>query len=389
MTMRVTNSTIYRKYTTSVNEVHSNLNKAMNKISSGAAYETAADNPLAYYAGKRMDNEYQDVVGKIDLLGDVQKRLYQQELGARSIQQTLSSGEGSALTKISYILNSPNNEISTTVGTVRDDLIQKQQSMVNDLNGKYENFYIYGGNDLSTVPFSLTYDTASNEMVFKYTHQFSGEDAPTEFEFTLEEKDDGFSFTLTKGNEDKLLEAMSEQGRMDVGYGSIHDTNTLIDTYTGGLNLLTGFTSDAASKGQVSLEDVEKALANSAIGLTGQAIITTNKYMNYLDTGEVGSDAIDKTEFSKKMGNVLDQIESTSDKLGAIYSDLGNKYNLLESTSSRLTTQKNSLEEQYKDKLGADPYASIIEMFSYRQSYLASLQVTNSILGTSLFDFMS
>lgn len=386
--MRVTNSTLYRKYTTSVNEVHSNLNKAMNKISSGAAYETAADNPLAYYSGKRMDNEYQDVISKKELLGDVQKRLYQQELGARSLQQKLSSGEDNASNRISYILNSPNNEISTTVATVRDDLIQKQQSMVNDMNGKYENFYIYGGNDLSTVPFSLTYDTGSNKMIFKYTHQFSGETTPEEFTFELEETNDGFSFTLTSGNWDKLEKAMGEQGRIDVGYGSIHDSNTLLDTYTGGINLLTGITSDSVKKGQIQQEDVEKALANSAIGLLGQSIVTTNKYINYLDTGSTGADAIDKSEFSEKLGNVLDEIGNTSNKLGAVYSDLGNKYNLLETTADNLANKKVALEDQYREKLGADPYEAIMEMFSHQQSYLASMRISSSILGTSLFDFM-
>ncbi len=40
--MRVTNSSTYRNYTTSLNSVHLKLNKSMTKISSGAAYETAA-----------------------------------------------------------------------------------------------------------------------------------------------------------------------------------------------------------------------------------------------------------------------------------------------------------------------------------------------------------
>ncbi|MCI8513220.1 MAG: flagellar hook-basal body protein [Lachnospiraceae bacterium] len=386
--MRVTNSTLYRKYTTSVNNVHSQLNKSMNKVSSGAAYEAAADNPLAYYSGKRMDTEYQDVLSKKELLGDIQKRLYQQELGARSLQQLLDTGESNVRSQISYILNTTNNEIPTTVSTVRDDLIQKQQSMVNSLNGKYENFYVYGGNDLSTTPFSLTYDTDTNEMTFKYTHKFSGDSTATEFEFKLQEQNGSYTFALTSGNGDKLMEAMSEQGRVDIGYGSIHDSNTLMDTYTGGINLLTGFTSDAVRKGQVTQADVEKALADSAIGLTGQSIVTMNKYINYLDSGTVGSDSINKDEFSQKLGVALDKIERTSNKLGAVYSDLGNKYNLLETTADRLTDQKISLEDQYREKMGADPYEAIMEMFSYQQSYMASLRVSSSIMGTSLFDFM-
>ena len=44
--------------------------------------------------------------------------------------------------------------------------------------------------------------------------------------------------------------------------------------------------------------------------------------------------------------------------------------------------------EQYKNKLGADPYDSIIEMYSYQQSYQAALKVGSYMIGTSLFDFM-
>ena len=44
--MRVVNSSMYRNYTSSLNKVHSQLNKSFNKISSSKAYETAADNPI-------------------------------------------------------------------------------------------------------------------------------------------------------------------------------------------------------------------------------------------------------------------------------------------------------------------------------------------------------
>ena len=44
--MRVVRSSVYRRYTSSLNDLQSNLNKSMNKVSTGAAYETAADNPI-------------------------------------------------------------------------------------------------------------------------------------------------------------------------------------------------------------------------------------------------------------------------------------------------------------------------------------------------------
>lgn len=81
--MRVVRSSVYRRYTSSLNDLQSNLNKSMNKVSTGAAYETAADNPLAYYQGKKMDHLYQDAKSKSSILGDIKNRLYQQEQGSK------------------------------------------------------------------------------------------------------------------------------------------------------------------------------------------------------------------------------------------------------------------------------------------------------------------
>ena len=139
--MRVTNSSYYRNFTNSINDVHGRLNKSMNKVSSGKAYEKASDNPLAYYEGKKIDNQYQDTLSKLGLITNVKNRLYQQELGARSIQNRLSE----AKKKIEYVRSDSNNSDMQIVQTVRDDLLQKQQSMVNDLNAQYQNNYIFGG----------------------------------------------------------------------------------------------------------------------------------------------------------------------------------------------------------------------------------------------------
>ena len=74
--------------------------------------------------------------------------------------------------------------------------------------------------------------------------------------------------------------------------------------------------------------------------------------------------------------------------IGTVYSDLGNKYKILETTETRLKTIQDSLTEQYKDKLGADPYAAIMEMYNNNYSYNAALKVGANLMGSSLFDFM-
>lgn len=376
--MRVTNASTTRNFTSSINDVHYKLNKSMNKVSTGKAYESAAENPLAYYEGKKIDNQYQDVISKLGLITDVKSRLYEQELGARDIQKTLSD----AKVKVEYILSGTNNSNPTTVGTIRDDLMQKQQAMVNELNSKYQNFYIYGGNDLSSTPFSLSEDG----MTLTFKHVFPGDKTATEITMELkEDPNNPGSYSYDISDPDKLLQAMREQGRVDIGYGDISNKDTLLDTYTEGLNLITGLNSDSlkAMNDQDALKAIQERLDNSPIGLLGKSIATLNKQIDGLNNGTADTD-----KFTEDMGKILDQMTLTEHNISTVYSDLGNKYALLETTEENLTNMKISLTEQYKDKLGADPYEAIMEMFSYQYSYSAAQQVATRLFQSSLFDFM-
>ncbi len=375
--MRVTNVSLYRNYTSSVNDVHVRLNKSMNKISSGAAYETAADSPLSYYAGKKMDNQFQDAMSKASLIKDVQNRVYQQELGARDIHSLLAQ----AKKQVQYARTATTTG-SGDIQTIRDDLLQKQQSMINDLNMQYEDFYIFGGNDVSTSPFSLSQQ--DDQMVMTYSHVFPGEDKVTEFTFILQEsaaKDGTYEFTLDEKPDadwDRLITAMSEQGRIDIGYGDISDRGTLLDTYTGGLNLITGFNSDAVRASNDPKAEIQKRLNESPIALIGSAALDINEY----------SVTNDKPKLVEVLGNTIDSMTETEHTLSTVFSDLGNKYSLLDDTLDRLNSISDSLQDQYREKLGADPYEAIMEMFNSQYSYNAALQVGSKLMGSSLFDFM-
>ena len=383
--MRVTNSSYSRKFTNSINDVHGRLNKSMNKVSSGKAYEKASDNPLAYYEGKKIDNQYQDTLSKLGLITNVKNRLYQQELGARSIQNRLSE----AKKKIEYVRSDSNNSDMQIVQTVRDDLLQKQQSMVNDLNAQYQNNYIFGGSDTTTPPFTLSAD--GRELTF--SHTFAGDDSATKMVMTLTQQTDGtyqYEFSGTKGNPpanmdsdetlDNIVKAMRETGYMDVGYGNISEPDTLLDTNTGGLNLITGLSAGAmnAMSDSQAKDEVIKRLNNSPVALVGKAVIASD---NYIGGGS-------REDFSSALGTVMDTMTDTEHSVSTVYSDLGNKYSLLESTEEKLTTIKLALTEQYKEKLGADPYEAITEMFSYQQSYNAALRVGSNMMSSSLFDFV-
>lgn len=394
---RVTNASTYRNYTSSVNNVHLTLNKSMNKVSSGELYESAADSPISYYAGQRIDTQYQDVISKKSLLKDVQNRIYQQELGARDIQDIIG-GVGGAKNKVQYARTA--TTVDYALESIKQDLLQKSQEIVNDLNIQYETFYIYGGNDITTPPFSLSADGKQ----FTYTHTFPGESQATKFVMDLEKQGDGsYEFTLSEGDPKKLLQAMQEQGRIDIGYGSIKDRETLLDTYTGGMNLLTGITSDEALNSSELIgtgtppiapadlgDKLMKALSKGPLGLVCQSANAIDDFIKVSDNPDSSADEVEEARgtLDDVLGQTIEDMTTAEQSVSSFYADLGNKYRLIDNMDERLSNLKSSLEVQYKDKLGADPYESIMEMFNNQSSYNAALKVGSKLMSSSLFDFV-
>ena len=373
--MRVVRSSVYRRYTSSLNDLQSNLNKSMNKVSTGAAYETAADNPLAYYQGKKMDHLYQDAKSKSSILGDIKNRLYQQEQGARDIQKTLSNSK----TSMQYVLDSSHNSSKTSVQTKRDALLQDVQSMVSNLNSQYQDFYIYGGNDITTAPFSLSGDGKTLTYIHKYS---DGTTKKIDMTMAYDKGKNTYSYNINPNDGlNSLLTAMREQGRVDIGYGDISNRQSLLDTYTGGLNMLTGLTSDSlnAMSDADAKDAIKAALETTPVALLSRSVMACDNYIN--DTTTVD-------QFTDTMGSVLKDAANTEHTISTVYSDLGNKYSLVETTKTRLDTLSDNLTEEYKDILGADPYEAITEMFSYQYSYSAALKMGSNLMQSSLFDFI-
>ncbi len=379
--MRVTNTSIYRNFTFTANDLHSKLIKSFSKIGGNSKkYESAAENPLAYYEGLNMDTHFQDLESKVSLIKDVKHRMYQQELGARAIQSALTGDNGSKF-QIEKALNATSDHTST-LSAVRDELTQSQHEIVNALNVQYQNIYVFGGNDSSQAPFYLSEDGKT----LTYRHLFPGDKTTTDITMTLTKQTDG-SYEYVIDDIDSVVKAMTEQGVMDLGYGYIGDRDSLIDTYTGGLNVLTGITSKTA-RDMISLgktDDlkalIQERMNGSAIALTGQAAFAVQDYID--NPTQDGLNTMNKV-----LGDTLSEIDASSIRLGTIYEELGIKYSRLDDTHTRLLSVQDSLTEAYADKLGADPYEAIMEMVSNQYSYNAALQVGTKLMETSLFDFM-
>ena len=407
--MRVTARTYYQDYAKSVNDIHTKLNKTMEQVGSGRKFDEAKEDPIAYYAGKRIVNQHTDADAKKSIIDDVKNRLYQQERGALSIQEDMREVNK----RVINLSNDPTNANPATVQTFESEFKQRLNSVVNTLNSQYDNFYVYGGNDMTTVPFSLKEDLdgANPSITLTYTHKFPGDEKATalnikySYDGTHYKNEfsgkDGNGTALNETDSLKLiLSAMREQGKMSTGYGSLRDRSTLIDTYTGGLNMITGLSSDtlkglsdsdaiarikgASNGGAVNAQ--EDSLVNTPVALISKSILTSHNYIKAIESNTNVSTA--KERFHKDMSDFINQNDDSESRVSDTYRVLGIKYAALESTQEKLDLTMDTLQAEYSSKLAIDPYDAVVKMYSYQYSYNAAMKVGSNIMQSSLFDFV-
>ena len=132
------------------------------------------------------------------------------------------------------------------------------------------------------------------------------------------------------------------------------------------------------------------ALSKGPLGLVCQSVWAMNDYIDVAQNSDGDADKVEEARgiLDDVLGQTIEDMTMAEQSVSSFYADLGNKYRLIDNMDDRLGDLKISLETQYKDKLGADPYESIMEMFNNQYSYNAALQVGSKLMSSSLFDFV-
>lgn len=412
--MRVTSRTFYKDYAQTVENLHSELNKSIQQVSSERKYNSAEENPLAYYESKRIDNQYTDADTKYTVISDVKNRLYQQEQGALSIQTSMRSINKDLL----QLNNDSDNQALTTVQTLQSDISEQLDTIADTLNSTYENFYVYGGNDMSTTPFTLEKNLSGDtpSITLNFSHKFPGDTDTTttmSIKYTLKDNGDlqvdysgkttdADGKTTDLGSDEKLARiktlariksAMSEEGRMSLGYGTLESRQTLPDTFTGGLNMLTGIDSSGlkAMSDTDATAEITKQMAQTPIALTAQTLLANNKYLKVMENNASASAGKNTAlqDLNSTLSKVIDKWDSSEQRVSNTYRELGIRESTLETVQTRLSSTKATLQSQYKDKVGIDTYDAIVKMYSQQYAYTAAMKVGSNIMQSSLFDYVS
>jgi flagellar hook-associated protein 3 FlgL len=319
--------------------------------------------------------------------------------------------------------NDSSNGQITTIDTYTKDYEQRLQSIANTLNSTYENYYVFGGNDATTVPFTLDPGIENNDAdnpsyTLNFFHKFPGETDTTttmSMKYTLDDvtgdiqiaysgkrvtRDaDGNITNETALDEDEtknyILKAMEEEGRMSLGYGSLKNRETLPDTFTGGLNMLTNISADGL-KAMVrrdgndsnALATIDRELKRTPIALTAKALISSKRLINARSGNDLEKISTAKENYTRDIGNVIEEWTACEQRVSTTYRELGIKQAALIDTKDKLNSVQDTLQQQYDDKLGIDAYEAITKMYSQQYAYQAAMKVGSNLMQSSLFDFV-
>jgi len=281
--------------------------------------------------------------------------------------------------------NQPTGAGRVALGKVLDEM---GNAIVENLNIKYGDHFIFGGDDSLNVPF--TWDEATGELLYRGVNVNAG-GVKNPKDLGLNPGDAGYDDALAAYEKDqddykKLQEfAKDDPVYIDLGMG-------LRESERGQMISSSAFDSALPGIKMIGFGVDEDGLPNnivSVVKMMGQIFSRCDS-----DTGEYDEDGKTKLEgYASKedeemMYKLLDKFKASMSDVDNAYTTLDSEATYLKTNLSRLETQKDTLNEQILDIEQID-MADAITQFSWDQfCYNSALKVGNQLLSQSLLDYM-
>ncbi len=323
--MRVTDKMITNTYLTNLNKSYLQMNDLNEKVTSGRKYLKASEDPAtalkAYQVRENLSriSLYKDNVSEVDgLFTDVESGISSINTILADVSEQLVQGR-----------NGTNN--SEDLQVIAEVVRNYQSEILSIANSNYGGDYIFGGNKMNEMPFTLEEDG---------TLLYQGVDVDSNDEFP------------------------SEELYYDIGLGLKTDASG---------NVLAGTALDISNPGsEVFGTGVdENGVSNNLYNLLGQIA-------DLFESGDISS--IDP--YMTKLE------ERTSDNLIA-YANIGQKTNFIDFLADRFATDETNALEKQQNLEGVDSAQGILEFNNAELAYQAALQMGTKIIQTSLLDYIS
>ena len=367
--MRITtNSTLY-SYQRNMLKTSNNLYNAMNSVMTRRKFDTYAADPAAATRAFKVHSSLNAVnaqysnnttmLNKFSTAWDAADGMIDDLVGDLAQATTLKG------------LNDTNLSVLNTEGQV---IYAAADAMVQSLNTRYGDGYLFNGADSKNAPFALETEDGKTYVTYRCVRI---DDPDSLKEPYLDEK--GQQVTDENGkvmtNEDMLKKWSEETQYVDIGLGfelgadgKVLDS-TAFNSAISGTDFIGGYGMD---------EDGDpKNIVSIMVRLS-----EIYKGYNH-DTGE-WSDAGDKEDAQR----LAQKLFAAQDKLTASHTDLATKATYLETNQSQLEDTFNALNTELVSIEKVDQVEALLALSAAQTGYNAALQVGANVIPQSLMDYM-
>lgn len=395
--MRVTQNMEQAQFLTALNQLESNISTTQNDISTGLAFTTASQNPVA--------------AGLVSGYNQVLAQSQQYTSNGNSAQDSLDT-EDSALTQLQNQLQSlrdlaleANNStesasdrsaIATQVQQIQGSLL----SIANTQDGSGN--YIFAGYSTQTQPFaqSATGATYSGDQGQREVQIGAGQTVVVgdngDLVFNQIKTGNGtFNVTAASGNTGTGTigaSTVSDPADYDGGTYSIQFTSP--DAYqvlsSGGAVVASG----AYTSGQaIAFDGLSVTLSGqpatgdsfSVAPSTNQSIFTTVQSLaNALQQSATTS----QTQLSNSISNAIDNIDQALDQAQTVQAGVGARLNTITTSQSVATAQQTQLQQSISKLQSLDYASAVTSLDSQNTTLSAAMQAFTLTQGLSLFKYL-
>jgi flagellar hook-associated protein 3 FlgL len=340
-------------YRSALNTANVTLNKARDTVLTQRNFNSFGEDPAAATQSFQLRRSWHRIDAQYTVNQSTTLKFQSAWTCLESISEMIDTdASNSSLTAALY-----GNTDTTASGrnALGEELMQLSENIVQVMNTRYGEDFIFAGADGTNVPFTWE----NGELYYRGINVSTGE-----------YKDTSLTTDLTS------LDALStEASYVDIGLGLQGDesnngyviSSSAFDSSLPGINYLGYGTDDDGDSKNIAV----------IIKRLGQLLSDCD------ENGAWASDA-DSEEFNR----LINKMESASSSFKSALVKLDTKADFLNDNGTNLLTQADTINEQFLDVEQCD-LADAITAFSWAQyCYNAALKVGNSILSQSLMDYM-
>ncbi|MDD6807483.1 MAG: flagellin [Oscillospiraceae bacterium] len=337
MPIRMTSSMISGEYKNQMNTTLSQLDYYTKRAQNLRNFSKFSENPLGASKAMRLRRSYtqnQDYMNNIENVG---KTYTMAEESAMNVKNILDEAKDILTTSSNFGTRSQADYMTfaTALRGFQQDILQSMNAKVNDT-------YVFGGANATEIPFKLDGGNL----------QFRGVEVAT-------------------GDAGELESLSKESIYIDIGLGINVDKNGNVDTasvFNDTMNGLEFF----------GYGEDDDGYSKNVYNLLGQAADAIEKYAKGNGT------AYNKDIASK----FIEKVSNATSRVLISTSNLGIKQNQLDSLGERLVSTQEELTEQLHNLEYVDAEEAYTDYTWQQYVYNASLQIGSKLLQTSFLDFM-